>query len=479
MPKRNKRVEECFISPATLAGVSNDTAVLLALSGGADSRALLHLLAADAKANGYSLILAHVNHGIRGEDALRDRDFCVDLANDYGLEICVLDADVPALAQASGRGLEEEARAVRYDFFASLMHERNIGLLATAHHADDNLETMLFRLARGTGLAGLCGIAPSRAFAGGVLVRPLLSVTRREILDFCAENKLKYVTDSTNTDTHYARNAIRADIAPQLEALFDGVASRAIATAESLREDETLLQALTQTAMNEACTADGFSLASLRRMPKPICKRALARRFEELTAHTLERVHIDALMALIADASTITEIALPDDYVALVEFDCLRFLRRKDTENGETFDLPLEIGKTIITPSGICIKAEQEDVALPKIHNSSTGSYIILHATFDIMEKSLHWRLRREGDLLLQGGMHRKLRRLYREAGIAPRWRDRMPLLCDDEGIVWAPFVGARDGLLKNGTAWRITVELPTVNELQKNGHYQGNGGNT
>ena len=482
MPKQNKRVEASFVSPATLAGMPPQTSVLLALSGGADSRALLHLLAVDAKAKGYPLTLAHVNHGIRGADALRDRDFCVQLANAYGLEICVLDADIPALAKASGRGLEEEARIVRYDFFAKLMHERQIGLLATAHHADDNLETVLFRLARGTGLTGLCGIMPSRTFASGMLTRPLLSVTRREILDYCAENKLEYVTDSTNSDTHYARNAIRADVVPQLEGLFEGVASRVATTTEALREDETLLQELTQAAMQEARTEDGLCFSALRQMPPSLCKRALARRFEELTSHTLERVHMEALMQMLANDSSTAEVALPSGYVAFWEFDCLRFVAGKykpNSDNQEAFEIPFAFGEMIVTPNGIRITVEQADGALPNIQNSSIRSHIILHATSDIMERPLRWRSRREGDLLLHGGMHRKLRRLYREAGVAPKWRARMPLLCDDEGIVWAPFVGARDGLSKSGAAWRITVELPTVNELQENGHYQRNGGNT
>ena len=480
MPKQNKRVQECFVSPATLAGMPPQTPVLLALSGGADSRALLHLLAADAKTKGYPLMLAHVNHGIRGADALRDRDFCVQLANAYGLEICVLDADIPALAKASGRGLEEEARIVRYDFFAKLMHERQIGLLATAHHADDNLETVIFRLARGTGLTGLCGIMPSRTFASGMLTRPLLSVTRKEILDYCAENHLEYVIDSTNADTHYARNAIRAEVVPQLERLFEGVASRAAATADALREDEALLQRLTQTAMHTARTTDGFLLIPLRQMPTPICKRALANCFEELTSHTLERVHVEALMRMIDENAETAIISLPGGYVALLELDCLRFVKgENEPDDQEPFEFPLVFGQTLVTPGGIRITAEPYHAALPKIHNSSTRSYIILHATSDIMERPLRWRSRREGDLLLQGGMHRKLRRLYREAGVAPRWRARMPLLCDDEGIVWAPFVGARDGLSQSGKAWRITVELPTVNELQENGHYQRNGGNT
>ena len=120
-----------FVPPAALAGVEPDIPVLLALSGGADSRALLDLLAEASRRDGFPLLLAHVNHGIRGEDAIRDREFCRSLAEQYGLQIAVLDADVPALAAERGQGIEETARAVRYEFFERLMRERSIPLLAT------------------------------------------------------------------------------------------------------------------------------------------------------------------------------------------------------------------------------------------------------------------------------------------------------------------------------------------------------------
>ena len=115
-----------FVSPHRLAGMSKETPVLLAFSGGADSSVLLRLLWEDSQKEGYPLLLAHVNHGIRGAEALRDRAFCQRMAEKYGLEICFADLDIPALAKASGRSLEEEAREARYAFFKKLMIERSI-----------------------------------------------------------------------------------------------------------------------------------------------------------------------------------------------------------------------------------------------------------------------------------------------------------------------------------------------------------------
>jgi tRNA(Ile)-lysidine synthase len=222
--------------PRRLANLAPNAPVLLAFSGGADSVALLDMLMKEQSKDA-TILLAHVNHGIRGEEALRDRAFCEKIAHERGLEIAILDADVPALAKEKGQSIEEAARGARYAFFADLMKERNIPLLLTAHHADDHLETILFRIARGTGLSGLGGIAPIRPFATGHLVRPLLGFTKQEILQYCKENALAFVTDSTNADTTYARNKIRAEVLPVLESLYSDVSHRAVRMSAELSED--------------------------------------------------------------------------------------------------------------------------------------------------------------------------------------------------------------------------------------------------
>ena len=188
--------------------------VLVGFSGGADSTALLDRLSG---MSGYSVAAVHVNHGIRGEEAIRDREFCRGFCRDRGIPFFCLDADVPAMRR-QGESLETAARRVRYGYFAAVMGEQGYPLLAVAHNADDNLETVLFRLCRGTGLRGLCGIPPVRAFGNGYLVRPLLGVSREEILRYLEERGLSYVTDSTNEETDAARNRLRLTVIPALRA---------------------------------------------------------------------------------------------------------------------------------------------------------------------------------------------------------------------------------------------------------------------
>jgi tRNA(Ile)-lysidine synthase len=193
---------------------------LVAFSGGADSRLLLELTVRalaerDGEEGKRQVVAAHLHHGIRGEEADRDLAFCMQVCAELGVELVWEKVDVPTLAAESGEGLETVARRVRYEFFQRTMAERNIPVLMTAHHADDNLETVLERLLRGTGTRGMGGIPPIRTMASDsrfpvtALYRPLLEMTRREILAACEEMELEYVTDSTNLEDGCIRNRIR------------------------------------------------------------------------------------------------------------------------------------------------------------------------------------------------------------------------------------------------------------------------------
>ena len=451
-----------YLVPWRLAGHPRSTAVLLAFSGGADSCVLLDLLHRSSKEDGFRLVLAHVNHGIRGDEAARDLEFCRARAKEYGLELFVLETDVPALAAKSGRGLEEEAREVRYSYFARLMEEQSIPLLVTAHHADDNLETVLFRLCRGTGLHGLGGIAPVRSFVSGTLVRPLLRCSRQEILSYCAAHEIPFVTDSTNADTAYARNRIRSAVTPVLETLFDDLQKRVAETAEELREDERYLTGEAQAFLLRHASAKGLPVAELQKLSPSICHRVLRLQFSCVGGAELQRTHVKELSRLIAEEKESgAQIALPGGYRAVREFGMLRLLADRLLEP-TPYCLPLAEGE-ILLPQGIRVSVEKcEDHR--KIHNLSTQTCIIANDFSDIIKNGLYLRSRREGDCILQGGMHKKLRKLYNAAKVPPRWRDALPVLCDPSGIVWAPFVGMRDGVLCEGDGYVLRVLLPEDN---------------
>ncbi len=448
-----------FAAPHLLAGKERSHAVLLAFSGGADSSALLHLLAKDSQKEGYPLVLAHVNHGIRGDEALRDRAFCADMAEAYGLEICFADLDIPALAAESGRSLEEEARVARYDFFASVMQEKGISILATAHHADDNLETLLFRISRGSTLRGLCGIAPSRAFGeGGVLVRPLLQATRSEIMAYCSKNDLVYVTDSTNTDLFYARNRIRGRVVPILEELFSSPQHRATELCEGLRQDEDFLSFAAMDFL-ERWKREGCPVSMLGSAHPAIQTRVISAHVREWTGESPEQIHVKELLQMAALGQNGAKRELPGGWFAVIERNCLRILSAAKLQ-ATPFFMPFSQGIFRLEPSGIVIGVEKCGKNT-KVHNLSTASYIFLNEFSAIINDTLYWRTRKEGDTLVMGGKTRKLRKLYNEKKIPLRQREQMPLLCDEKGILWAPFLGARDGVSLDSEGILISVELP------------------
>lgn len=457
-----------FTPPAKISGYPSDTPMLLALSGGADSALLLHLCAEHAKQAGARIHLAHVNHGIRGEEADRDEQFCRTLAAHYGLPLHVLHADIPAEVKDSGESVEQAARRVRYGYFAALMREHSIPMLLTAHHADDNLETLLLRLVRGTGLSGLGGIAPVRPFVqvgeaigalAPVVVRPLLTLSRRDVLAACAALGLTYVTDSTNADVHYARNRLRRDVLPVLREMVDHPEQQVLHTCEVLREDEAFLLSLAHDFLNASDHRQGNALVrkALAVAPLPIAKRALRLWIDELTGHTPEACHVQAVLALCLDGGTSHSVSIEGGYTVTADKTLLHVVEPSVKDDlTEPFELEIDPDASELTAGGwhVCIERSNAHTGVTASSNDATNVYnpfIRDTLSFDIIipydaARPLVLRSRREGDVLLLRGKHRKLRKLQNERGIPPALRERLPLLCDGDGILWAPMVGHRDG---------------------------------
>lgn len=300
-----------FTPPHVLSRLPSDTPILLALSGGADSRALLSLLCEYCRASGAPLYAAHVNHMIRGEDAVRDRDFCRDVCRDSGVECFTLDCDVPALARERGIGIEQAAREVRYEFFMHLMREHNIPILATAHNADDVLETLVFNVSRGCGLRGMGSIPETRELGDGILIRPLLHAPKDDIVEYCRQNGLDFVTDATNADDAYSRNYIRLHIIPHLKQLNSGVLANTTRLCAAARLDEDFMQTQVEKYFSDAGD-DANTLSSLRALHPALLSRVLARLYSDASGGKVaEQVHISALCELIQRGVGNSALSLP------------------------------------------------------------------------------------------------------------------------------------------------------------------------
>jgi tRNA(Ile)-lysidine synthase len=210
--------------------------VLAAVSGGPDSVVLAHWLSVQARRKGLHVALLHVHHGLRGRAAERDAAFVRALGIRLGLRASVARADVRARARRTGSGLEAAGRAERYRLLSARARRGRFDAVATGHQLDDQAETVLLHLLRGTSLEGLGGIAPRRPLSGSVeLIRPLLPLTRAEVLAYLEVHGLEWREDATNRDPRFARNWVRAEVLPLLEARAPGVKDRLSAIAEAVR----------------------------------------------------------------------------------------------------------------------------------------------------------------------------------------------------------------------------------------------------
>ena len=468
-------------------------AYLVALSGGADSRLLLELtIRALSEREGERredarLLAFHLHHGIRASEADRDEAFCRSLCHSLGVPLIVERRDIPALAEAAGESLETVARRERYNGFLRVMEAHDIPVLLTAHHADDNLETLLDRLLRGSGIRGMGGIPPTRKLGqlpdGRPMTvhRPLLSCTKAEILEACEVMGLEYVTDSTNASTDHTRNRLRHGVVPLLEDLTaPGVPQKAAARLScAAREDEEALTALAAARYQALRTEDGRLPAATAGAELPaIAKRVILMAYGEFLGHpaleipadsTLSSHHLEDLLALCrqGEEGDVSD-RLPHGVCGVIRDGCLSFLLpSQESAPLPPHPRPLPEGDTVwdegngSTPR-ITIRVESGEAPLAPL----TGSEVVASAVFPAAPLPLPlWaRPRRSGDVILSHGLRKKLKKLLCDQGVPRELRDRLPLILLPDGTtpLWYPTAAYRDGYPapSEGPCLRITVLL-------------------
>jgi tRNA(Ile)-lysidine synthase len=275
--------------------------VLVAVSGGADSVALLDALArwrAGLPAASRTLFVAHLNHSLRGEESDADEEFVCAAAARLGLPALVERAAVAAVAQAERQNLEATARALRYDFLERAARARGARYVATAHTRDDQAETILLRLLRGSGAAGLRAIRPSRPLRlGALLIRPLLDVTRAEVLAHCAHYQLAFRHDSSNDSRDFARNRVRHELLPLLGTFNPRADEALIRAASQAAEDDDFLSALAAEFAAVAAHDDALELHLIAHL-HPALRRRVLRAWVETARGDLRRIDAAHLLAL-------------------------------------------------------------------------------------------------------------------------------------------------------------------------------------
>ena len=337
-------------------------ALTVAFSGGADSTALLCLLRSLQNINGYTLYAVHVHHGIRGEEADRDAVFCQELCEKCGIPFQCIHVDAPKFAEDTHLSLETAARQLRYE---ALELAAPNGLLATAHHADDQAETMLFHLVRGSGLRGLCGIPTRR----GRIIRPLLRIPKSDLLAYLQEIGQDFVTDSTNLLPDGSRNLLRQEVLPLLYGYNPQSIAHMTRTASLLAEDEALLSEMAADAL-KTCATDFDGLAGLLSYPKPIRMRVYMQILRDMLQ--IDPAY-DTLCAI--DALLITDGKIPvsgDVYAQSCKG--ILYLYREYLPLTDT-PLPMQLGENRLYPHKICTaELFDTDAISRKIHKSFTKS---------------------------------------------------------------------------------------------------------
>lgn len=262
--------------------------VIAAISGGPDSMFLLHFL----KQIPCKLIVAHLNHKLR-EEADLDEKF-VQKTHD---KVVTRQADIRSLAGKAKKGLEETAREVRYKFLYELFKKHRAKFIITAHHADDNLETILFNFIRGTGLQGLCGMQE----LDGEIFRPLLQFSKTQILEYLKLRKIKFRTDKTNTDTTITRNFLRHKIIPQLKKLNPNITNTTAKTSSNLRQISTYLQDEADKWLTKNSIQQGLNAKNFRTQEPALQKIILLNAYRDQIGDTknLEAIHLEEVLDLI------------------------------------------------------------------------------------------------------------------------------------------------------------------------------------
>ena len=441
---------------------------MVAVSGGADSVCLLHVLLQLRNNLGVTLHAAHLNHKLRGEEADADARYVASLAQRLGIPATIAEQDVGRYREEHRLSLEEAAREVRYSFLAEVAAATGAERVAVGHTADDQVETILMHLVRGSGLAGLRGMAPlsrwhSQASQAQItVVRPLLEVARAETAAYCAAHDLTPRADSSNESLAYLRNRFRSELIPLLRRYNPRVSQALLRTAAAIADDLSYSDEQVSQLWGSAITEQPYGLVlhtGEARALHPALRRHLLRAALERLLGGLtdvESSHIEAMMRALAGPAG-KRLSLPGGLVFYVDYGACILGR-----GGEGIPCPLPPlegehqlnvpGETLLP--GWRVSARLLAPPAPQIESSPWRAYL----DYDRAGPRLVVRERRPGDRFQPLGLEapKKLQDFMVDAKVPRLWRSRVPLVCSSEGILWV--VGWRVGHLA-----RLTPETRRI----------------
>src|SRR5215468_376763 len=425
--------------------VGAQDSVTAAVSGGADSVALLDALARFQLSEGRpgSIVVAHLNHQLRGEESDEDEAFVRDLAGRLNLTVFTERVAVAERAKAVKGNLEAVARRLRYEFLLRAAHARGANMIFTAHTLDDQAETILMRLIRGSGAEGLRGVHQVIALNDGVnLIRPMLGIMRAEVIGHCEYYKLAFRSDSSNFLADFTRNRVRLQLLPMLETFNPRVKESLARMSESGARDDDFLRGAASGYLAGSRGESGLNVSVLREAPDAIRRRVLRLwlRDERGDLRRVSASHIEAVERLI-DGPSGRLVELPEGGVVAREFDCLRFLRDRAIEKPLE---PIKIKENEPQNFGGFTFMLKRGMTHANLNLGNNGSRKRFAAALRECEEldGLRLRTRFPGAAYIPADARRavKLKALMIKRKIPITQRDRYPILVTaDDRIVWAP----------------------------------------
>lgn len=415
--------------------VENGDRIVVGFSGGPDSVFLVEMLLKLREKIDFDIVLVHVNHLLRGEESQRDEDFSINYGKSKGLKVFARKINITSLGKEKGLSLEEAGREARYSFYKEVLEKSNSNKIALAHNKDDQIETFMFRLTRGTGLSGLEGIATKR----DRYIRPISEIYKSEIVNYLDENNISYCIDSTNLENEFTRNSIRIDLIPFIEKRYNPkFKDKIFSLIEEIRDINIFIEKeIEQFSYNET-----INIESILKFPKSIRGKILSK---YLYKYGLEvnRKKISLIESILEKGGS-QEISLDSQYILKKEYNILKIQKINLIKNNieeVTFTIPNKIkyGDYIIEAEYV-ERGEQNKNCF--YTNLKLGDTLIVRG-------------RKDGDKIIPTGMkgEKKLKEIFINEKIGKEKRDSIPLIVHNDNIVW--IAGVRGNEKYNSTEKR------------------------
>ena len=397
--------------------------IVIGLSGGADSVAMTHILLSQFGAE--KLFCVHINHKIRADEASRDADFVKEYCKKNAIKYEICEFDVPKIAKEKGLGTEECARKIRYECFESFCQNNDV--IATAHNKDDNAETVIFNLIRGTGISGIAGIPEIR----GNIVRPILDLSKEEILIYCKEKNLEYVNDSTNFENEYSRNKIRNIVIPNLKEINSNVSGNILKNSKIIASLIDYVSDKVDIALKECQDEYGLDIKKLSERDDFLISEIIKNYIKNSTNFecNYEFKHIKEIVNLLDKSGAV---CLPNGYVARVKQKRLCIFKENITKQVEILLNTQGETVSVLKKTVFCEKIMQKK---EKINNLLFKNCI----DYDKINGELVLSYRKSGDFfrIYEKNLSKSLKKLFNEYKIPDFLRDKLIIIRDSQNIVY------------------------------------------